>query len=379
MRLMGALCGISCLWLALACSGGTSKNDVSAGGGASVGQSTPLTDYVHLSAASTCVRLERCLNGAATALGDCTEALELALREQVATVIDRAVQDGRIVYDSNDLAGCLTAVEKASCDEVLFDECRSVFRGTKKTGESCVLDLECADQQQCVVSDSCPGSCAPAGMGGEACSTHNSCAPGFACASDVCVKTAKLGEACGRDVKCQGYGFCSGFDTTTPDDTGTCVARSELATSGQDEPCEPFSEPLCKAGFVCTTKLEGDIVVGSCQKPVASGAACTYSTPDPCPRGEYCSITSAVGVKPATGACRATLKVGETCMFDGARVGACESGAKCDVESKLCVATSHLDGPCTNDAGCYSDTCVDGKCVPRLECEESERAITSSK
>lgn len=398
MSPIGALCGTSCLWLALACSGGTSKNDVSAkggesatagsqgqtgsvtggqssGGGTSVGPNTPLTDYAHLYAASTCVLLERCLNGAAVALGDCTEALELALREQVVTVIDQAVRDGRVVYDSRELPGCLAALEKASCDEVLFGECRGVFMGTKKAGESCVLDLECADQQQCAVSNSCPGSCAPAGKAGEACSTYNRCAPGFACASDLCVKAAKLGEACGGDVRCQGYGFCSGFDATTPGDTGTCVARNELATSGQDEPCEPFSEPLCKAGFVCTTKLEGDIVVGSCQKPVASGAACTYSTPDPCPRGEYCSITSPVGVKPATGACRATLKVGETCLFEGVRVAACETGAKCDVDSKLCVATSHLDGPCSSDTGCYSDTCVDGKCVPRVECEESERAL----
>jgi hypothetical protein len=160
-----------------------------------------------------------------------------------------------------------------------------------------------------------------------------------------------------------------------PGDPGTCVARNELATSGQDEPCEPFSEPLCKAGFVCTTRLEGEEVVGSCQKPVASGGACTYSTPDPCPEGEYCNITSALGVKPATGSCKPWAKAGETCLFDGSRLATCETGSECDLDSKLCVTTSHLDGPCSSDAGCYSDTCVDGKCVPRIECEESERAL----
>jgi hypothetical protein len=394
MRPMAALCGMSCLWLALACSGGTSKNDATASGGqgsagagqgqsggstsggaTSVGPNAPLTDYPRLYAASTCVLLQRCLSGVAAEVEACTDSFELALRDQVTPVLDQAVKEGRVAYNPKGLPECLAALEKASCDEVLFGECSGVFTGTKKTGESCVLDLECADQQQCAVSDRCPGSCAPAGKQGEACSTYNRCAPGFTCASELCVKTAKLGEACGADVKCQGYGFCSGFEATTPGDMGTCVARNELATSGQDEPCEPFSEPLCKAGFVCTTKLEGDVVVGSCQKPVASGAACTFSTPDPCPRGEYCSITSAVGVKPATGACQPQPKVGETCLFEGSRAATCESGSKCDVDSTLCVASSHLGGPCTKDGGCYSDTCVDGKCVPRVECEESERAL----
>lgn len=393
MRPIGALCGISCVWLAVACSGGTSKNDATgsggqgsagtgqgqsgsstSGGASSVGPNAPLTDYPRLYAASTCVLLERCLSGVAAALGACTDSLELALREQVTPVLDQAVKEGRVAYNPKGLPICLAALEKASCDEVLFAECGGIFVGSKKTGESCVLDLECADQQQCAVNGMCPGSCTPAGTAGQACSTFNRCAPGLTCESALCVATAKLGEPCGTETKCQGYGFCSGRDAAAQGNTGTCVARSELVTSGQDEPCEPFSEPLCKAGFVCTTKLEGDIVVGSCQKPVASGAACTYSTPDPCPEGEYCSITSAVGVKPATGACQPQPKVGETCLFEGSRLATCQSGSKCDVDSKLCVASSHLGEACSNDSGCYSDTCVEGKCVPRVECEESVRA-----
>jgi hypothetical protein len=409
MRPIAALCGISCVWLALACSGGTSKNDDAASGGqgtagaghgqsggstsggstsggstsgaatsggaTSVGPNAPLTDYPRLYAASTCVLLERCLRGFAAEVDACTDSLELALREQVAPVLDQAVKEGRVAYQSNALPACLAALEKASCDEVLFTECTDVFVGSKKTGESCVLDIECAEQQQCAVSGTCPGSCAPAGKAGEACSTYNRCAPGFTCASEVCVATAKLGQPCGTETGCQGYGFCSGRGAGAQGDTGTCVARNELATSGQDEPCESFGEPLCKPGFVCTTKLEGDVVVGSCQKPVASGASCTYSTPDPCPEGEYCSITSAVGVKPATGACQPRPKVGEKCLFEDSRSAICVNGSKCDVESTLCLASSHLGEPCTKDGGCYSDTCVDGKCVPRVECEESERAL----
>jgi hypothetical protein len=385
-----------CLWLALACSGGTSKNDATASGGqgssgagqgqssgatgggaASVGPNAPLTDYPRLYAAATCALLQRCLSQVSGEVEACTDSFELALREQVVPVLDQAVKEGRVAYNPKGLPACLAALEKASCDEVRYAECTGVFGGSKKAGESCVLDLECADQQQCAVSGMCPGSCAPAGKAGEACSTYNRCAPGLTCQSDVCVATAKLGEPCGTKTPCQGYGFCSGRDATAQGDTGTCVARSELATSGQDEPCEAFDEPLCKPGFVCTTRLDGEVVVGSCQKPVASGAACTYSTPDPCPRGEYCGITSALGVKPATGACQPQPKVGEPCLFEGSRLATCETGSKCDVESKLCIATSHLDGPCTKDGDCYSDTCVDGKCVPRVECEESERALAA--
>lgn len=397
MRATGALCAISCVWLTVACSGGTSKNDAtssggqgtagvgqsgsatsggsSSGGASSVGPNAPLTDYPRLYAAATCVLLERCLSGVATEVEACTDSFELAVREQVAPALDRAVAEGRVAYNPTGLPACLTALEQASCDEVLFAECSGVFVGSKKTGESCVLDLECADGQQCAVSGTCPGSCAPAGKAGGACSTYNRCAPGLSCQSELCVATAKLGEPCGADTRCQGYGYCSGHDSGSPGNTGTCVARNELATSGQDEPCEALGEPLCKEGFVCTTRLDGDVVVGSCQKPVASGAPCTFSTPDACPEGEYCSITSAVGVKPATGVCQPQPKVGETCSFEGSRLATCESGSKCDLDSKLCAATSHLGEPCTKDSGCFSDTCVDGKCVPRVECEESERAL----
>jgi hypothetical protein len=129
--------------------------------------------------------------------------------------------------------------------------------------------------------------------------------------------------------------------------------------------------------LVCTTALEGDEVVGRCQARVASGAACTYSTPDACPDGEYCRITSETGVKPATGTCQKSPKLGEECRWGTFYITSCDDEQYCDTDTKLCTAIHHLGEPCTSDDGCFSSTCVDGKCISRIECEASERAAMS--
>jgi hypothetical protein len=347
------------------------------GGTAGLAANVAVGDFIRAYAGGACQLLLRCYAAAATALPpDCTTYLEVRLRERGFGHIEAAVNEGRIEYHGEAVAQCIEDVSTASCDATLLPYCSSVFVGAKKTGEACTLDFECADQQ-CVVDGACPGACAALGALGAACTTENHCEPELTCLADAagasqCVKTAAEGEPCSKSVPCRGYTFCSGRDPQVPEDTGVCIDRADLHTAKQGEPCEAIREPMCEAGLVCTTRVEAGITVGSCQPRVASGSACTFSTPDACPDQEYCRITSETGVKPATGSCKPRPGLGEECRYGSFYVAPCGESQFCNLDTTLCAESKHLDEPCSLDAECYSDRCsAAGKCVALLECEKS--------
>jgi hypothetical protein len=391
MRIIQGLGGALGLWLCVACgetdndepkaSGAASSGGSSAGfGGKSGGSSQseggsvvkdpPLDHYAESYARATCEVFSRCFGALVLDIPGCTESLKLAINEQAVPEIDEAIAAGRIDYHADKLAACVEQISTASCDEAAFEKCNDVFVGKTKLGEACTVDLECEGLGQCQVDGACPGTCAAAAKLGEPCSRFNSCQRGLKCSdsTQMCVATAKLGEACVYLGDCSGYALCH---------EGTCISRGSLDTSAEGGPCESLTGPGCQAGLVCTTALEGDEVVGRCQPKVASGAACTYSTPDACPDGEYCRITSETGVKPATGTCQKSPKLGEECRWGTFYSTSCDEEQYCDTDTTLCTSINHLDEACASDAGCFSDTCAGGKCVPRIECEVSERSATS--
>jgi hypothetical protein len=397
MRTVRVLGGAFGLWLCVACgdtssqnestkppdSGGSDSGGSDSGGGSdtagkSGGSSTSgssngsgeIGDFVSQYAKATCELLGRCTWLFGLDLASCSAAFETALTEQVLDQHNEAIAEGRIDYHPEALAACIAQVESASCDEERFEKCRPVFVGKTKLGQACTIDSECEGYGQCKVDGACPGVCAPAAKLGEPCTRYNECEPGLECEGDtgvqLCVKTAKIGESC-AETSCSGYAVCS---------DGTCVSRASLGASDQGGPCEVLSGPSCKPGLVCTTTLVDGDVVGRCQPKVASGAACTFSTPDPCPGGEYCHITSATGVKPATGTCTVSPKLGEECRYGMYNVTSCEIGQYCDTETKVCTAKGELGAACTSSASCSSNTCVAEKCVENLECEESKSERT---
>jgi hypothetical protein len=355
-----------------------SAGSSSLGGTAGLGTNVAIDDFLRAYTDGACQLLLRCYAAAATALPpDCTTFLEVRLREQGFGHIEAAVGEGRVDYHGEAVAQCIEGVSTASCDAVLLPYCSSVFVGAKKTGEACTLDFECVDQQ-CVVDGACPGACAAPGTLGAACTTENRCQPELSCLTDddtgagKCVKTAAKGETCSKSVPCRGYTFCAGRDPEVPEDTGVCIDRAGLYTAKQGEPCEAIREPMCEAGLVCTTRVEAGITVGSCQPRVASGSACTFSTPDACPDQEYCRITSETGVKPATGSCKPRPGLGEECRYGSFYVAPCGEDQFCNLDTTLCAESKHLDEPCSIDDECYSNRCsVAGKCVALLECEKS--------
>jgi hypothetical protein len=111
-------------------------------------------------------------------------------------------------------------------------------------------------------------------------------------------------------------------------------------------------------------------IVGAlcCQPKAKSGAACTYSTPDQCPNAEYCRISSATGVKPATGECRKAPLAGEECRYGTVYSASCAGDAYCDTDSKVCTLTKALGEACSRASDCASRSCHDGKCALNLDC-----------
>jgi hypothetical protein len=364
---------------ASASQGGHSNAGTSAHAGAStVGPNTSLEDFPQVYAEGVCQLLIRCFSATAIVLpSDCASFFERLFREQNFPHIETAIAEGRIEYHADAVAQCIEEVSTASCDATLLPFCSRVFVGTKKTGEACTLDLECVDQE-CAVNGACPGACAPPVALGATCTTENRCEPELTCQAEAtgdsrkCVANATKGQPCSKSVPCRGYMYCSGRDPEVPEDTGVCVERASLYTAKQGEPCESASEPLCEPSLVCTTRVEAGVTVGSCQPRVASGAACTFSSPDACPEDEYCRISSADGVKPATGTCTPRPGLGEECRYGTFGSAPCAADQFCNLETKLCAESKHLGEACSLDEECYSNRCSEaGKCVALLECEKS--------
>jgi hypothetical protein len=226
---------------------------------------------------------------------------------------------------------------------------------------------------QCVVRDSCPGTCGAYAAVGEACTRKNGCEGALVCSIDVgedqgtCTLPAGPGESCSSSRSCPTFYVCLGVDYSDPNSTGTCEPRDALFSGKLDEPCSLGGVPgvLCEPHLVC--ELGGESA-GVCREPAGSGEACTLALPEPCPAGEYCRITDLV-TRPLVGVCTGSPEVGESCANPGGYPVQCPMQAYCDEQSGLCAAVKRLGEACATDDACFSEACVDQKCVARLECE----------
>jgi hypothetical protein len=347
-------------------------------GGANSSTSTSLDDYPTAYATALCRVFERCWTAFTDGVGDdCVAYLEKVARAGRFNRVRDAVNEGRLSYQPEALSACVAALEQASCADVDLLACSDLVIGQKQAGESCELDEECAGDTQCLVQSSCPGSCGPRAKLGEACSEFNECERGLSCAEDAlgdgsCVETAQLGEMCGSLRPCAGLLRCEGLDRSTPLPTGTCRSNVVPHDGEEGAACDGLGATLCRPGLVCTFLQEDGQTVGRCQPSATSGGACTFSTPSPCPKGEYCHIETALGVKPPTGTCKATPKLGETCRYGTIHVAPCALDQECHPETNVCVQGKQLGEACTVDEECFSGDCdAGGQCVAYLECESA--------
>lgn len=215
---------------------------------------------------------------------------------------------GRVGYDRGVAATCLAGVREASCTTDAgraMDACKAAIPGTRRNGDDCNDDVECADPQAtcAFVAPACPGACLAPGKLGDKCGAgYPACATGFRCNGTTALcETADpensvcttLNEwRCGENARCIG---------------GVCV---RLAMEG---------EP-CSATKPCGSTKSGDLFCDEhnafdggpwvCRRymtiPVGGRCEGTYE----CDLAGWCDLATAPGT------CKARLGAGSPCMGD---------------------------------------------------------------
>jgi hypothetical protein len=213
-------------------------------------------------------------------------------------------------YDQAAADACLEELraEPDICDNgsASTPSCSRVFssaRGTKKPGEPCEDDDDCAAAEagrvECVSSFS-------AGASVQQCQVR---LPGQA-GSSPCVGTVDGNIT-----------YYSGTDDTIPPTGYLCDRADGISCNGQTGACESLAavgEPC--SGSQCVPSAYCDFMEGVCKQQLELGAACTDD---------------------------------EECMED----------AYCATSGKTCAARAATGAACTTNAECASDRCTNQKCA----------------
>ena len=163
---------------------------------------------------------------------------------------------------------------------------------SKPAGSICSDDTECQGELLCVGDTSTtPGTCRDVRAAGASCDGifgcfgHQYCA-GPAGSTGTCTSALTVGAPCGT---AQGQPWCG---ATLACDGGTCQpAGAAGATCTRSSDGVFASDPnSCSTGLHCSNEVSG-AATGSCEGPLADGAACTSD--DQCAAG-FCDRTSSV-------------------------------------------------------------------------------------
>lgn len=234
-------------------------------------------DYPAALADALCGKLDDCCDWSQLgepgieSYDDCVSAVEPYFEGNVAD-LEASLSRGRIEWNASLAANCLDDFEATACGAPLsdaLDACDAVVVAQVANGGQCSIDFECV--------------------------------------SDVCA-----------------------FDDVA-DEEGTC------ATSAAGDPCvlscygvgtDRSCFSTCTDGLVCSTRLEGEQTVSTCEVEVLAGE-------------------------------------GESCAEN-----ACDDSVFCN-EALVCE-TPRADGrACASDFECQSDNCVDGVCAASTSCDVS--------
>ena len=239
------------------------------------------------------------------------------------------VDAGRVKYDGNAAATCMTAFESTagpggcsvtnSLSAAQPAACRTIFTGEVAIGGACFASYECQS-----------GSCDTSG-----CSTGTACCAG-SCVASIDPTSAPIGMACSTllSSSCVDGAFCEG--SASGGTTGTCVLK---LAAGQ--PCTS-TVGQCQPGLVC---LEGSQI---CGKLPAEGAPCAANGLCDA-ENDYCD--------PTTGLCAPRVAPGAACPTGSE----CVAYAACDPATDTCVALGTAGSSCSAAAStpCLGSlTCV---------------------
>lgn len=335
----------------------------------------PLADFFTLAEEAHCAWQTRC-NGYG-AEGRCREVVHmdtLLSMQALAGVgssnavtpeyMAQAVEVGRIEYDEEAAADCLTYVANLSCEWSLYHAyteeelagraaCEAVFRGRMGKNGPCAEAIECAEEAICGFDPTCTDMCCVGACRvlpqpykiGEPCPNFNiPCEAGSSCTFDIdtgmpsCVALAEIGESC-ESVQCVETAMCDYVDSYK------CVERK-----GAGKPCDGDYE--CQPGLVCAYDLNFN--AGECVAPADEGEPCKVSYQTTCRRFDnYC----------AGGTCAPLPGNGEACAMDDECRGdlfcAESAGNKCSPLADLgevCGWNGSEEIPCSGDQYCdYGD------------------------
>lgn len=264
-----------------------------------------------------------------------------------------AIEDGRVLYDSEQAVACLEVFENLTCKE-LYDishvvwECETIFVGLLEDGEACRADEECAGGW-CDTNSSCPGECSTVIAENQPCEYYERCEPGLDCVEGVCEpypEPAYEGEECIIGFAECAYGlYC--------DDYGTQECKP---LGGEGDDCE--YDYMCQPDKMCletgcTTVTVIDQVGEECD-PENEGKVCNVLS------GLVCRMDLSEENNPWT-VCVEAAKEGEVCMdYDNMLMTMCDLKEQtyCDVDDTGSCLPKKAEGEeCMDDEECLSDWC----------------------
>jgi hypothetical protein len=312
--------------------------------------------------------------------------------------VQSALDAGRMSYDEEQGAACLTALRGLDCaSEFVAEACAAVFRGHVPIGEDCyrqeslvmLVGTSACAEGICVEDNACPGTCqafpargddclqgqcAPADYcdgeskcsartgPGATCIDELSCAKGLGCAgapgTRVCAqKVTREGLACDTTTACGGLTTCLEgacryersmgepcvVDHQCPEG-GICVGAICTAQGDLGAPCT--GDRACKSALVCDTSSDEP----TCIALPGDGELCVHNR---CAEGTSCTF----GPDEQEGTCRTLVAQGGACLvYNTPTDSRCASGLYC-VEAGTCQPPGGLDEPC----GVFSsESCAEG-------------------
>lgn len=291
--------------------------------------------------------------GPFSSIEDCRATLRRAgLARRYGDGLPGAVERSTITYDARAARRCIAALQAdldarppESCDTDVPAPCRAALTGTRRTGESCVADRDCAGDGICRgAPDTCGGTCGRAGHKKEGAS----CKPlDFACAAGlVCAPPRSADD--GGPWRCEPAGR-----------RGAGV-RCGGPVDGDQEVYAPTScEPgmLCPAPRATCTPLRIRDAGDHCTVTPETSEA---NPPiDICRPGLHCATKGSVNKD--IGTCRPVPEVG----LGDACTNNCRDGLFCasSISDPRCRPVTEVGGRCSRWNHCLFQ-CVDGRCAP---------------
>lgn len=300
------------------------------------------------------------------------------------------VSDGRMRFDLEAAAACLTAMTTSTCaDPFLPTVCLNALEGSSSTGDPCLVAEDCLSRDLCD-GVGCERVCTARPHTGDPCSTRGTPCIDSVCIDGACMAYAAEGESCGVrpcgnglicvtsgpsrvcaplgavDDPCTTPSGCTGNLICTCTSPG-CVERRCALGANEGDACAP--DVLCQVGLRC---------VGERCVPVSlPGGSCVDDSR--CPEGFFCAV----------GSCEPKPALGDTCAVVGCVEGICVDG-RCELGSvgaacdPFSTALNVCDGFCEcDDAACMTahctapgtegQLCAFDSCAESLVCLESSR------